>query len=184
MACRNSRSAKRRPMVTRFGYAVKHQRTANPPMILSHGRVCPQSDVVIVDGGVFPRGARLLCGGRRSQGGGAGEGGRASAGERLARAGPGGARAEGGAEGLGDHVRDDPQTLDWIEETKLQTRGYDPATGRRPRVKGHGMAAALFRHIASRNFCSCVPTRCRPTNCRRARSRRRRAAGPADVALD
>ena len=43
-------------------------------------------------------------------------------------------------------------TLDWIEETKLQTRGYDPATGRRPRVKGHGMAAALFRHIASRNL--------------------------------
>ena len=43
-------------------------------------------------------------------------------------------------------------TLDWIEETKLQTRGYDPATGRRPRVKGHGLAAALFRHIASRNL--------------------------------
>ena len=43
-------------------------------------------------------------------------------------------------------------TLDWIEETKLQTRGYDPATGRRPRVKGHGMVAALFRHIASRNL--------------------------------
>ncbi len=43
-------------------------------------------------------------------------------------------------------------TLEWIEETKLQTRGYDPATGRRPRVKGHGMAAALFRHIASRNL--------------------------------
>lgn len=43
-------------------------------------------------------------------------------------------------------------TLQWIEETKLQTRGYDPATGRRPRVKGHGMAAALFRHIASRNL--------------------------------
>ena len=43
-------------------------------------------------------------------------------------------------------------TLDWIEETLVQTRGYDPATGRRPRVKGHGMAAALFRHIASRNL--------------------------------
>ncbi len=42
--------------------------------------------------------------------------------------------------------------LDWIEETMLETRGYDPATGRRPRVKGHGMAAALFRHIASRNL--------------------------------
>ncbi len=43
-------------------------------------------------------------------------------------------------------------TLEWIEETKLRTRGYDPATGKRPRVKGHGMAAALFRHIASRNL--------------------------------
>ena len=43
-------------------------------------------------------------------------------------------------------------TLDWIEETLLQTRGYDPATGRRPRVRGRGMAAALFRHIASRNL--------------------------------
>ena len=43
-------------------------------------------------------------------------------------------------------------TLDWIEETKLQTRGYDPETRRRPRIKGHGMAAALFRHIASRNL--------------------------------
>ena len=41
-------------------------------------------------------------------------------------------------------------TLEWIEETKLQTRGWDPATGRRPRVKGHGLA--LFRHIASRNL--------------------------------
>ena len=44
------------------------------------------------------------------------------------------------------------ETLDWIEETLVQTRGYDPATGRRPRIKGHGMAAALFRHIASRNL--------------------------------
>ena len=43
-------------------------------------------------------------------------------------------------------------TLEWIEETLLQTRGYDPETGRRPRVTGHGMAAALFRHVASRNL--------------------------------
>jgi len=42
--------------------------------------------------------------------------------------------------------------LDWIEKTMLETRGYDPATGRRPRIGGHGMAAALFRHIASRNL--------------------------------
>ena len=43
-------------------------------------------------------------------------------------------------------------TLDWIEETLLQTRGYHPATGRRPPVNGHGIAAALFRHIASRKL--------------------------------
>ncbi len=34
----------------------------------------------------------------------------------------------------------------------LQTRGYDPVTGRRPRVKGYGLAAALFRHVASRDL--------------------------------
>ena len=43
-------------------------------------------------------------------------------------------------------------TLDWVEETFLETRGWDPETGRRPRVKVPFMAAALFRHIASRNL--------------------------------
>ncbi len=43
-------------------------------------------------------------------------------------------------------------TLDWIEETLVETRGWDPETRRRPRVKGDGMAAALFRHVASRNL--------------------------------
>ena len=43
-------------------------------------------------------------------------------------------------------------SLDWIEETMLETRGWDPATGRRPRVKGYGLAAALFRHVASRDL--------------------------------
>ena len=42
-------------------------------------------------------------------------------------------------------------TLDWVEETLLETRGWDPATRRRPRVKAPFMAAATFRHIASRN---------------------------------
>ena len=42
-------------------------------------------------------------------------------------------------------------TLDWVEAEFLQTRGYDPATGRRPRVKADGMVAATFRHVASRN---------------------------------
>ena len=42
-------------------------------------------------------------------------------------------------------------TLGWIEKEHLQTRGYDPATGRRPRVAADGMIAATFRHMASRN---------------------------------
>ncbi len=42
-------------------------------------------------------------------------------------------------------------TLDWIEQEHLQTRGYDPATGRRPREAADGMIAATFRHMASRN---------------------------------
>ena len=43
-------------------------------------------------------------------------------------------------------------TLDWIEDTMLETRGWDPATGRRPRIKSPSMVAATFRHIASRNL--------------------------------
>ena len=42
-------------------------------------------------------------------------------------------------------------TLDWVESEFLQTRGYDPATGRRPREAADGMIAATFRHVASRN---------------------------------
>ena len=43
-------------------------------------------------------------------------------------------------------------TLDWIEDTMLETRGWDPATCRRPRIKSPSMVAATFRHIASRNL--------------------------------
>ena len=43
------------------------------------------------------------------------------------------------------------ETLDWIEADLLQTRGYDPATGKRPRVRADGMVAAGFRHLTSRN---------------------------------
>ncbi len=42
-------------------------------------------------------------------------------------------------------------TLGWIEETLLETRGWDPATRRRPRTQSPSMVAALFRHVASRN---------------------------------
>ena len=43
-------------------------------------------------------------------------------------------------------------TLCFIETELLQTRSYDPETGRRPRVQAGGMAAATFRHLASRNL--------------------------------
>ena len=43
-------------------------------------------------------------------------------------------------------------TLGFIETELFQTRTYDPATGRRPRVEADGMAAATFRHLASRNL--------------------------------
>ncbi len=43
-------------------------------------------------------------------------------------------------------------TLGFIENELLQTRSYDPATGRRPRVEADGMVAATFRHLASRNL--------------------------------
>ena len=43
-------------------------------------------------------------------------------------------------------------TLGFIETELLQTRSYDPQTGRRPRVQADGMAAATFRHLASRNL--------------------------------
>ena len=43
-------------------------------------------------------------------------------------------------------------TLDWIEDTMLETRGWDPATRRRPRIKSPSMVAATFRHIASCNL--------------------------------
>ena len=43
-------------------------------------------------------------------------------------------------------------TLGFIEAELLQTRSYDPQTGRRPRVRADGMVAATFRHLASRNL--------------------------------
>ncbi len=50
--------------------------------------------------------------------------------------------------------------LDMVEAELLQTRGWDPATRRRPRVKAHGMAAATFRHLASRNLDPQLHTHC------------------------
>ena len=43
-------------------------------------------------------------------------------------------------------------TLDWSEATFLETRGWDPTSGKRPRVRAPWMVAATFRHIVSRNL--------------------------------
>ena len=44
------------------------------------------------------------------------------------------------------------ETLGFVDVELLQTRGHDPATGRRPRVPAHGLVAATFRHLASRDL--------------------------------
>ena len=51
-------------------------------------------------------------------------------------------------------------TLDWIEAELLETRGWDPATRRRPRVKADGMAVAGFRHLSSRDLDPQLHTHC------------------------
>ena len=50
---------------------------------------------------------------------------------------------------MGAHDAAVRATLDWVEKELLQTRGYDPATGRRPRVAADGLVAATFRHLTS-----------------------------------
>ena len=67
-------------------------------------------------------------------------------------------------------------TLDFIEAELLQTRGYDPATRQRPRVKAHGLVAAIFRHRASRNLDPQLHTHCVIANMTRDRPGRWRSA--------
>ena len=52
------------------------------------------------------------------------------------------------------------ETLDWVEAALFQTRGYDPATGRRPRERADGMVAAGFRHLTSRSQDPQLHTHC------------------------
>ena len=62
------------------------------------------------------------------------------------------AKPKTGAKIVRAHDEAVQSTLDFIENELLQTRGWDPVTRRRPRVKGHGLVAATFRHYASRNL--------------------------------
>ena len=69
------------------------------------------------------------------------------------------------------------ETLDWIENRFLETRIHDRSTGKRPRVRAHGMAAATFRHHASRNHDPQIHTHCVIANMTRTPSAR---WGPVD----
>ncbi|MCY4590494.1 MAG: relaxase domain-containing protein [Alphaproteobacteria bacterium] len=51
-------------------------------------------------------------------------------------------------------------TLDWVETELLETRGWDPATRRRPRVRANGMVVAGFRHLTSRDRDPQLHTHC------------------------
>ena len=62
------------------------------------------------------------------------------------------ARPNTGARVVKAHDEAVRATLGFIETELLQTRSYDPATRRRPRVEADGMVAATFRHLASRNL--------------------------------
>ena len=72
-------------------------------------------------------------------------------------------------------------TLDWIEQEHLQTRGYDPATGRRPREAADGLVAATFRHMASRNNDPQLHTHAVVANMTRNRSGEWRSVEPTPL---
>ena len=72
-------------------------------------------------------------------------------------------------------------TLDWVEAELLQTRGYDPATGRRPRVAADGLAAATFRHLTSRDQDPQLHTHCILANMTRNRAGEWRSMEPTQI---
>ena len=71
---------------------------------------------------------------------------------------------------IGAHDAAVRATLDWVEAEVLRTRGYDPATGRRPRVAADGMVAATFRHLTSRDQDPQLHTHCIIANMTRNRA--------------
>ena len=72
-------------------------------------------------------------------------------------------------------------TLDWVEKDLLQTRGYDPATGRRPRVAADGLVAATFRHLTSRDQDPQLHTHCILANMTRNRAGEWRSMEPTQI---
>ena len=72
-------------------------------------------------------------------------------------------------------------TLDWVEAELLQTRGYDPTTGQRPRVAADGLVAATFRHLTSRDQDPQLHTHCILANMTRNRAGEWRSMEPTQI---
>ena len=72
-------------------------------------------------------------------------------------------------------------TLKFVEADLLQTRGWDPATRRRPRVKAEGMVVAGFRHLASRDQDPQLHTHCVLANMTRNASGEWRSVEPTTI---
>ena len=72
-------------------------------------------------------------------------------------------------------------TLAFVEAELLQTRGWDPATRRRPRVKADGMVVAGFRHLASRDQDPQLHTHCVLANMTRNASGEWRSVEPTKI---
>ena len=72
-------------------------------------------------------------------------------------------------------------TLDFVETELLETRGWDPATRRRPRVKARGMVVAGFRHLASRDQDPQLHTHCVLVNMTRSASGEWRSVEPTRI---
>ena len=72
-------------------------------------------------------------------------------------------------------------TLDFLEAELLQTRGWDPATRRRPRVKADGMVVAGFRHLTSRDQDPQLHTHCVLANMTRNASGEWRSVEPTKI---
>ena len=72
-------------------------------------------------------------------------------------------------------------TLDFVEAELLQTRGWDPATRRRPRVSANGMVVAGFRRLASRDQDPQLHTHCVLANMTRTASGEWRSVEPTKI---
>ena len=72
-------------------------------------------------------------------------------------------------------------TLDFVEVELLQTRGWDPATRRRPRIKADGMVVAGFRHLTSRDQDPQLHTHCVLANMTRNASGEWRSVEPTRI---